>query len=688
MAFFALLCSPSVAFAQQDDGEIRQLVQRLQQGVTKIERVNILQKLTEQLSNISPAEAIEYANEGLKIAKSQDNTQAQVHFYLHLGIAHFYGETISKANQNLQKALQMRDASLTQRIQAQQYLALCARHEDEQARTKEYLEKAQQEAEKLGDKNLLAQNAFFKAECENSTQALPHYQSALALYEGVRNEAGYAKTAQALGDFYAEQLNNPLTALYYYQKALSVADRIAEKRILSGTLNAMASVYLHQQNDARTALRYYFQTFVIAQEYDFIQNGSKLAQALKGIQVVYQHIARQRRNAGEIDKARQYDKLAERYQRLGQNLVAADYDVALFGSANPEARTYTSPAPNPDRPRRNVPAETLRKSLRSPLDSQSLLTETRRRADSLLIAHKNSQIDHWQEQTSRQEMQLNNLHDEKLQQEAELRRYKLWWFWGLVGLIAILGGLLSYAIYHIRLQKQLISKQKNRVLEAQEKANRYVIVAREHQDVATQKGAEVAQILAELDEKKLENVSFRKTLQEDVLRPITYAIGQEKAHYALQTLLQESIPTAQNSEQTILPILTSAHTQVARLFQQHNIRFEPHIAENLTCLCDAKLLEAVFVHLFYNSLKYVAKGGTIKIDATNEGKRILLTYKDNGQGIPASLHTQAFRKYPSQEARPLANGLYWVKQLMEAQKASIALQPNAMGITVQMSFEA
>lgn len=684
----AMLC-PCRALAQQDDGDIGQYVQKLQQGITKTEKLALLQKLATELAPISPAEAIEYASNGLSIAQEQRNAQAEAVFYLQLGIANYYGETIGKSAQHLQKVTQMKEALPALQVQAWQYLALCARHEDDKRLTNKYLDNAHREAEKLGDKNLLAQNALFRAESENSAQALPHYQNALALYESTRNEIGYAKTAQALGDFYTEQMNNPLTALYYYQKALSIADRLSEKRILTNTLNAMGYVYLHRQQDARMALRYYFQTFVIAQEYDFIQNGSKLAQALKGINVCYQQLARTRRNVGEIDKAKLYDKLSDRYQKLWQNLLQADYDVELFNSANPEARTYTAPAPNGERIRRNnVPAETLRKTFRSPSDTHSLLAESRRKADSLLIAQKNSQIDHWQEQTSQREVQLNSLNDEKTQQEVELRRYKLWWFWGLLALIALLGGFLGYAMHHIRLQRQLIGKQKQKMNEANEKANRYVIVAREQEDLAMQKSAEVTQTLAQLDDRKLESTAFRRTLQEDVLKHLPTSTGQERAQYALATLLQETLPTDVDlKKQAVLPILEKAHLQVANLLAQQNIKFEQNVGEDLACVCDANLLEAVWVHLFHNSLKYAGKGGHIKVEARAEEKHIFLTYKDNGQGVPANMLTQAFRKYPHPEARPLAKGLYWAKKLMEAQKASITLQPNAMGITIEMKFE-
>jgi light-regulated signal transduction histidine kinase (bacteriophytochrome) len=252
-----------------------------------------------------------------------------------------------------------------------------------------------------------------------------------------------------------------------------------------------------------------------------------------------------------------------------------------------------------------------------------------------------------------------------------------------------LGGFLGYAVHQIRLQRKLIGKQKQKMNEANEKANRYVIVAREQEDLAVQKSAEVTQTLAQLDDKKLESTAFRRTLQEDVLKHLPTTTGQERAQYALATLLQENLPTDIDlRKQAVLPILQKAHTQVAHLLSQQNIKFEQNVGEDLACVCDAQLLEAVCVHLFHNSLKYAGKGGQIKIEANADEKHISLIYKDNGQGVPASMLTQAFRKYPHPEARPLAKGLYWAKKLMDAQKASIALQPNAMGITVQMKFEA
>ncbi len=677
----------SIGYAQQDDGNIAQYQQRLQQSTNKADRLTNLQKLAGELASIAPAQAIEYATQALKIAEEQKNTQAQTHAYLQLGIAHYYGESFTKAAQYLQKIGLERNTAPTLQTQAWQYLALCAWRDNDKAQAYKYFEKAYREAEKLADKDLLAQNALFKAETGNSAQALPSYQNALALYENARNDVGYAKTAQAMGDFYAEQLNTPVTALYYYQKALAIGDRISEKRLLTDNLNAIARIYQQQQGDVRMALRYYFQSFVISQEYDFIQNGSKLSQALRGIYTCYQQLARQRRNVGEMDKAREYDKLAERYQKMGQGIMQADYDVQLFNS-HIEGRVYTAPNIATER-RRTVPAETLRKSLRLPTDTHSLLTESKRKADSLLIAQKNSQIDHWQEQSSRHENSLTDLHDEKQQQEAELRRYKLWWFWGLLSLIALLSGVLGYAFYHLRLQKVLVEKQKIIVYEATEKANRYVIVAREEGDASVQKEARIGQALASLDDKLLESAAFRKALQEDVLRPLksTTTTAQDKAHYALASLLQEPTSSPENIRlQPILPIIELAYAQVSHLYTQQNLKFEAHIPPQLACLFEAELMEKVWAHLLFNAAKYVPNGGQVRIEASQDEKHTTLIYKDNGVSIPANLHSQAFRKFAPQEARPLANGLYWAKKLVEAQNATIALQPNALGLTIQIKF--
>lgn len=676
------LCIPAV-FAQQDDGKIWASIQQVQQTTNKTEKLSLLQKLALELAPIAPSEAIGYAQDGLSI--SHDDYTAQAQFYLALGIANFYGETLGKATQYLQKISKLKNVLPTTQIQAWQYLAMCMARDDDKRNADKYFEKAYKEAEKINNKDLLAQIALFRAESENGAQALPHYQNALALFEVTRNEIGYAQTAQAIGDFYAEQMNVPLTALFYYQKVLAISDRLGEKRLLSNALNNIADLYLHKQNDPKTALRYYFQTFVIAQEYDFIQNGSKLGQALKGIYTSYQNLSKKYRNEGDTEKAREYDKLADRYQVLRQGLAKADYDVQLFSIASPEPRSYTSPSP--DRPRKNAPAETLRKSLRA--DTKNVLSDSKRKADSLVMAEKDAQIDHWQTQSSKQEAQMTDLHDEKQQHETELKKYRNLSFWGLVSMIGILAAILVYAVYHLRLQKNLIARQKQKVQEAQEKANRYVIVARENEDVALQKGAEVAQVLAMLDDKKFENASFRKILQEDVLRHTntTSLARQERASYALSSLLQDNaLVTAHVENQPIAPCIQQAVGKVAHILKEQQIKIEQHIDETLFCNFDAVLLENVFIHLLQNSCKYVAPDGQIRIEAREEEKGILLTYKDNGQGVPAKLHSQVFSKFPVQDARPLAHGLYQAKQLMEAQKGSISLLPNAMGMTVLLKF--
>ncbi len=659
---FILFLAPA-ASAQQDDVELWQAIQKLPQNPKQG------YKLALALAPIAPAEAISYAQDALSMAYNDYTAQAQC--YLALGIANYYGETFGKATQYLQKISKLKDVLPATQIQAWQYLAMCMVREDDKSGAEKYFDRAGKEAEKIGDKNLQAQTALFRAESNNTAQALTYYQTALALFEATRNEIGYAKTAQAMGDFYTEQLNVPLTAIFYYQKVLAISDRLQEKRLLADALNGMGYLYAQKQKDAKSALRYYYQAFVIAQEYDFFQNGSKLAQSLKGISNCYQALAKDRRNAGEAEKAHEYDKLADRYQALMQGLARADYDVQLFSIASPEPRTYTSPAP--ERPKRNLPAQTLRKTLKT--ENKSVLSDSQRKADSLLLAEKNTQIDHWQNQHAKNE-------DEKQQQELEIRKYRNFGFWGLLGLIGVLGTILGYAIYYMRLQKKLIAHQKEKVQEAQDKAKRIVIAARDHETAITQ-----TRVI--LDDKQFENASFRKILQEDVLRNLNApsVAKQERARYALASLLHESTPIqAHLALQPIAPIWHEAVGKVAPILHEQQIKLEQQIAENMQFMCDATLLEGVFVHLLHNSCKYVAQGGLIKIDANSTEKHMILTYQDNGQGIPASLHTQSFRKFPVQDARPLAHSLHQAKQLMEAQKGTMALLPNAMGITVSLQF--
>jgi K+-sensing histidine kinase KdpD len=456
---------------------------------------------------------------------------------------------------------------------------------------------------------------------------------------------------------------------------------------------------------------------VIAQEYDFITNGSKLAQALKGIYTTYQKIGNQTRAEGNEARAKEYHKLALSYQDMYQTIKKADYDVKLYTTANTKPRTYAMPnVPNTKRNTTAEPAAEIKRNNsttpnRKTEDKTSVLAEAEGVArkqlstDSLLIAQKDAQIITLSEKNKQKEQQYEQLNTEKEQHEEEARKYRFIWIASSIASIMILLGTLFYALYLQKNQKQVITQQKEKIVAHNEKVNRQIILLREQEAAVLKKEAELAVAYAKIDDAKLEGNSLHYLLQEDVYYPLVsllmkayqeeiskdlmYQSGKQILNtlYTLLEVQNFAYTSIQLQNQPLAPIFQKSVEQANELLKGRKIEVLNLIPASLSANFDTVMLERVFYNFIQNSLEYVPEGGKISVDAFEKNGWIVINYQDNGPSVSAKHLHLVFSKFAPEEARPSALGLPYVKVAIEKQGGVIEVTspyPNCLRFTFSL----
>ena len=76
----------------------------------------------------------------------------------------------------------------------------------------------------------------------------------------------------------------------------------------------------------------------------------------------------------------------------------------------------------------------------------------------------------------------------------------------------------------------------------------------------------------------------------------------------------------------------------------HTLRFESDL-QNLFTKADPEKLERAVMNILSNAIKFTAPGGTIEAKLFRREKRIYLTVRDSGEGIPESLRGRVHRQY-------------------------------------------
>jgi signal transduction histidine kinase len=96
----------------------------------------------------------------------------------------------------------------------------------------------------------------------------------------------------------------------------------------------------------------------------------------------------------------------------------------------------------------------------------------------------------------------------------------------------------------------------------------------------------------------------------------------------------------------LLSLLRGAVKELESQADAKQIRIETDLPEKLPgVLGDPRQLEQSFINILDNAIKFTGNGGRVRIEAAAERERVLLTFEDNGIGIPKEAHAQIFGRF-------------------------------------------
>jgi signal transduction histidine kinase len=130
--------------------------------------------------------------------------------------------------------------------------------------------------------------------------------------------------------------------------------------------------------------------------------------------------------------------------------------------------------------------------------------------------------------------------------------------------------------------------------------------------------------------------------------------------------------------------------------EEKGLSLTGEIAEGLPLLNgDRGGVEAVFVNLISNAIKYTPKGGRVNVTLSKAGKYIRFKVADNGIGIPPEDIDRIFEKFyriKTEQTRSIAGsglGLSIVKGIVDAHNGSMQVESEVgKGTTLTVSFPA
>lgn len=108
-----------------------------------------------------------------------------------------------------------------------------------------------------------------------------------------------------------------------------------------------------------------------------------------------------------------------------------------------------------------------------------------------------------------------------------------------------------------------------------------------------------------------------------------------------------------------------------REFQERKMVVGDQIPEGLVLSADANLLRIVYDNLLSNAVRYGREGGTIVLDAKERADEVILTVRNDGQGIPPDKMPMLFQKFSRLDSSEHAGkrgtglGLYICREIVE-----------------------
>lgn len=711
-----VLCLTSAnLLAQKDDETISALLANVENAEDSLQKVQYLNELAHELSEINPQKSLKYAQNALSISKKINSQEAQANSLLQIGNAHYHLNQYAKAQTAIDEA-----RKLCESLDYQTGLTDCYNNlakvnlktgNRKQAYT--YIGKAKEIAEQSDYPLGLAkayQNLGDWLSEEDQEKAIATYQQALQTFELNGESAASAETLQKIANCYQYQLKDYETAIQYRQQAMRLYENLDDERSLAASFNTIGNTYLEAKKP-KLALQHFFQSYVLAREYDFLLNGEHLAQAMNGIGKSYASLARSTPKKDSVKHA-EYQRLAQYYLKESEMLSNKNFNVqdfnrdryrTLMSNANPSPSKNTE-AREIGRQKKLLEIENQRLRLEQlarnkQIDRLEALRQKallRAKEDSLQIQKLDSQLNIMQQTQEQKESQISSLQQENAAKEHKLsaQGQQMWaWIIGLAALIALLLGLVWW---RNRQHQRKLSYEQERLKISNERVNRQEVTLRDKEDLIHKKEQRLAATLAELDESRYEQNAMVQILKEEFSPQLGLIIDESQRQEINRLVIHQSGKQMLNlveqieqvhqfknvqmqlyqDKQALQKIADKAFSEHTALAAYKNIQLQNQVPSSQQVYADQEVLVKALDALIYNAIKYSPEGSLIKLEATDKDNFTEIRLQDQGKQVPEDLLDQVFKQYNVEDARPSGMGLAFAKTMVEAHQGEIWLESS------------
>lgn len=557
----------------------------------------------------------------------------------------------------------------------------------------------------------------------NYPRALADQLKALRIYETQKDSLGLSKATMAIATIYWFE-DNYDKALQYNRKALEIAEAQRNLDGISKTLNNIG-ILLHDKKSYKEALTNYFKSLKISEQ---LNNKRSMASALHNIGEVYADVGDMSRGFEYLNQSLKIgeeinDKnfvantlivMSQLYQKQGNIEESVRYAEKGFLIAETiGSKEYMKDASNV------LYADyKLRHNMTRALEYYELYVNYR---DSLFNESNHKQIAHLQAsyELEKKQNQIETLAKEtKLQQEANKEhifvRQVLIAF--VIAILIILGLFIKSNLDRKR-TNQLLLQQKREIEEKREElAKQQQQIIQQNKTLSSQNNKLVAlnaekdglvgivahDLRAPLNRIKgfAQILSFEENLNEDqqmmlkrIDKTCNAGIALIKDLLLINNIEYESAKL-KPTDIDLLVFLKNFIEQFEAQAQAKQIKlhfiFPNH---NVSLQTDENFFSRILDNLLSNAIKFTHRGKNIYVQCEEKDDKVIVSIKDEGQGLSLEDQQKLFIKFQKLTAKPTGGeestglGLAIVKALVDKLQGEISVESEVdKGATFIVSF--
>lgn len=311
-----------------DDQEEIAKNEKLLDTVQGVERVDVLNKLSDLYTGIDNEKAIDYGNKALELSDWEQYVAGRIKAYNNLGYVYIANADMDKSLENFRNASteSIENDNIDGYAYSQNGYGIIWAFVGDYQKSISYYENAISLFTDTDNKNGLADSKNNLGAVYESTgaydKAVTYYQEALALYEELEKKSDIAVALNNLGSINMS-LGNYQNAFEFYSTALTIQEELGKKREMAITLNNIGDFYVALEY-YEEGLSAYEKALELANE---INDGITGAQILNNIGYMY-----------EVEK--DYDKALEFYDESAIKFdESGDYE-GLITSVNNLGTVY------------------------------------------------------------------------------------------------------------------------------------------------------------------------------------------------------------------------------------------------------------------------------------------------------------------------------------------------------------